>query len=76
MSHLNKKEKTGKRRAFEVEEGSDEDILIDENPGSDNDEDYRKSKQGKNLKTLSGNSNFQTLRQMRLMKRYNNKINR
>jgi hypothetical protein len=77
MSNINRKDhKVDRKRKFnEIEEGSDEDILIDENLNSDNEEESKKSKQNKNVKILAGNNNFQALRQMRLMKKYNNKEN-
>lgn len=77
MSNINRNEnKLDKKRKFnENEEDSDEDILVEENLTSDIEEESKKSKKNKNVKILTGNNNFQALRQMRLMEKYNNKEN-
>lgn len=77
MSNINRNEnKLDKKRKFnENEEDSDEDILVEENLNSDIEEESKKSKKNKNVKILTGNNNFQALRQMRLMEKYNNKEN-
>jgi hypothetical protein len=69
----NKQYDRKKRKYNELEDNSDEDILVDEHFGSNEDDDSKKIKYSKNTKLLG--TNYQNLRQMRLLQKLNNKEN-